>query len=118
MAVSFPREPIRASTYRWLSITIGVLGGVAGLVAAFFSIWGLLMAPIAVWVILGLSIRVYYPEPAIDKWDELPKDVRLELVRRFQHLLIANGQVVDLGRKDRDPEVRQLARDTERGLRP
>lgn len=117
MAVSFLRQPIRASTYRGLSITVGVLGAAAGVVTAFFWIWGLLAVPIIVWMVLGLPIRNWYPEPAIDKWDELPKEARLELVRRHQHILFVNGQVVNLGLKDRDPEVQEAARERDREAR-
>lgn len=117
MAVYVARAPIRASTYRGLSVTIGVLGVVAGIVTAFFWVWGLLVVPIMVWIVLGPPIRNWYPEPAIDKWDELPKEVRSEMVRRHQHILIANGQVVNLGLKDRDPDVRELAREREQEAR-
>lgn len=118
MAVYVSRTPVRTSTYRNASIAVAALGAIAGVISAIFWGWpSLVILPIVVWLILGLSLQQWYPEPAIDRWDQLPKEVRLQLIRQHQHTLVANGQIVNLGLKDHDPEVRQLTRESERELR-
>ena len=59
------------------------------------------MAPLA-WFILFYSLQVWYPEPAIDEWDKVPRGVRLEMVS------VGHPAAFTLGKYDRDPEIRKL----------
>ena len=97
------RTPIRASTSRALRIGVFVMGAVAAIIAvAATQHWGgLIAAPIA-WFILLYSLTVYVPEPALDDWDKIPRDVRLQMVR------IGHPAAFTLAQYDRDPEIKRL----------
>jgi hypothetical protein len=103
MAVRFQSEPIRASTFRVIQIVIIVLAVVIGIVVTVATqhALGLLAAPVA-WFILANASQVWHAEPALDEWDKLPLEVRLELVGA------GNPAAWALAKHDRDAEVRKL----------
>lgn len=103
MAVRVQRTPMRASTHRGITRAILILGGIAGVLTAIIisNVAGLLVAP-AAWFIFLNALQVWYPEPAIDEWDKLPRHVRVAMVKD------AHPAALALGGHDRDLEIRRL----------
>lgn len=92
--------------------TIWVVGGVIAIVVmiATRNFVGVFAAPIA-WFIGFYSSSVYYPEPALDEWDKLPKETRIGLIRA------GNSQAWHLASFDKDMEVRGLPRKLTREMK-
>ena len=105
MAISFQRSPLRAATYRALQIGVWSVGTLAGVITAIAAAsWGgLILAPL-LWFSLFYGLQVYYPEPALDEWDSLPKATRIALLDAF------HPGAMKLAEHDKDPEVRRHLR--------
>jgi len=105
MSVLIARTPVRVATYRVLQIGALCVGAIAAVVTAIAtgSLSYLLLAPV-IWFALFYGLREYYPEPALDEWDSLPKATRIALLDTL------DPAAVQLAAHDKDSEVRRYHR--------
>lgn len=110
MGVLVQRTPMRTSTYRGVRTAIWVTSCGAGLITAIAmgSFQGLGLAPMLLIVLLN-PYRLYYPEPALDEWDKIPRSDRISLIKGW------HPAAMELGRYDRDWEIKKVWSRTMRG---
>lgn len=113
MSVLVARQPVRVATYRALQIGVWCVGAIAAVVTAIATgSWSLLLLAPFLWFGLFYGLRGnYYPEPALDEWDSLPKATRIALVDTL------HPAAVQLAAHDKDSEVRRNHRAMLRKLR-
>ncbi|MDP9696129.1 UNVERIFIED_ORG: hypothetical protein J2X79_003708 [Arthrobacter globiformis] len=110
MGVLVQRTPVRAATYRGVRTAIWVISCGAGLVTAIAtaSFGGLILAPMLLFCLL-YACQVYYPEPALDEWDKIPRIDRIAMIKAW------HPAAIQLGRYDRDWEIKTIWSRTMRG---
>lgn len=110
MGVLIDRTPVRAATYRGVCTAIWVISCGAGLVTsiATASFGGLILAPMLLFWFLNVW-QVYYPEPALDEWDKIPRIDRIALIKA------CHPAAMQLGEYDRDWEIKRIWSRTMRG---
>lgn len=110
MGILIQRTPVRTSTYRGVRTAIWVISCGAGLIAAIAtaSFGGLILAP-GLLISLLYGYQVYYPEPALDEWDKIPRSDRIAMIKDW------HPAAMQLGRYDRDWEIKTVWSRTMRG---
>ncbi|NUU30131.1 hypothetical protein [Arthrobacter sp. C9C5] len=110
MGVLIQRTPMRTSTYRGVRTAIWVTSCGAGLITAIAmaSFGGLILAPMLLFALL-YAYQVYYPEPALDAWDRIPSSDRIAMIKAW------HPAAMELGRYDRDWEIKKVWSRTMRG---
>lgn len=103
MGVLIQRTPLRTSTYRGGRTAIWIICCVAGLVTAIATanFGGLILAPMLLFCLLN-AYQVWYPEPALDEWDKIPRSDRIAMIKAW------HPAAMQLGRYDRDWEIKTV----------